>query len=1151
MSSIFEYKLVPYKENDYSYISKKNKKDFTSFELFRILVIAIATKFFVVDKPARIYGATYKMRNPLPDEKEWNAYLQKIPVFYIKDILLKIKFHDDIINLANNISTNSLISQKIDQNLFNSLGSHIPLILLTGINYCVITNDKFYSEIFLEKLKKSENTIKGYIKTKNLGAPPGAPGKNIKNFEVNKHRNHITTTNIIPLIYLIYSYIYIKYYKNIKCKKIFVQSKLDYELYNNVFSHKNPVIKKVNIYLNDILGIQDESKNNKNINNKSKESENNELKNNFNKNIIEDINNGVIKDKMIDTINFIDTKIDIYDNSEKNIKIINNVIRLLKLCEKNIDLIKTRIEDSIKAPRLVLIAGRKYNTIAKINDTLIIKDFLEDYSPIANPTEFKKYKDDYNFILKYYQDIIKNISEVNKYLLDFEINKDSDVSVPVHKISIIIKNFENEIFSKNIITDGLIKLLDINLKEYETSKKEYTEIKNYNNDIINNLKNQKEIIHNIFDSNYNNKSKLIDEYQNKKKNLYKNITNIFLKIDEATFKNHQKNQINKRNSSTKSTVTSHKIFNCLSSTNNNFNNKSICGEDIDDILEFTFDANTSEFNKLLIYIYKSFTLYEYYEFLYLNRSNNQNINTKHRQNEINSYKLDFEEEFRKFQNNDKKKYEDEIKKLETKKEFYISIKDNAEYELKKYNEKQIDNKIEELTKNDTNKLNEGEKIKILIDKINKLKKDKPKAIRDFRRAVFDLGKENDKRTFDSKLPDEKTGAFSTGITEDDSFNYLISCLQDKLDDLKYVNILNKKKNIESKRKNKQNSLKNKDLDKPLSKQRLNNIDDILSYIDKNIAIIQSKKNSNSSNKTDIKSKFVTIFTTLYKYCNDIEGIKKKIDFDIINNKIYFYFTQDKKLKALSNIEISNLKKSNANNLKICSKIKNLIKKIEYDKQKNDKISNLYKDDVKKLLDQSKHTNFDHDLTNASTSSPPGGKNYLLQELNKELTDLNFDSKIKAKSNIEGTSNTIIKLLNSYYIENKDKDKFINYIYDDFLNGKKPFSNDDVKTFFDKYKDFCENLSNTIIKLLNHIDKNNIKKFSYNDDIFDELIQEKNKKICTILDKTNNNIDSKNGKYIRILAYTDIFHVYIMIFLIFIDYLNYYYFCELDIGTRTQ
>jgi hypothetical protein len=1052
MSSIFEYKLVPYKENDYSYISKKNKKDFTSFELFRILVIAIATKFFIVDKPARIYGTTYKIRSPLPDEKEWNAYLQKIPVFYIKDILLKIVFKD-IINFANVLNINpttgkTCISQKIDQNLFNSLVSHIPSILLTGINYCIITNEKFYSEIFLKNLKNAEISIKGKIKTKNLG--PGTPptGKNIKNFEVNKHKNHITTTNIIPLIYLIYSYIYIKYYKNIKCKKIFVESKLDYELYNNVFSHRNPVIKKVNVYLNDIL----KDENNNIVNKKNNGSQNNN-KNNSKKNIIENIKNGVIKDKLVELLDFIDTKIDVYDASEKNIKIIKNMSKLLDICIKNIDFIINKINNT---PTIKSI-------IQSIDNTSNIKEKLESISPNSQVSDvFGTYKAEYKILLNYYIDIIKNINEINKNLLNYKpLQKEYTVLNIKYEFDKIIENIYNENFSKDNI-DYLKKFLEEDLKKCNTNKDNNKKIKDNNNNIKNNLKNEKEIIENIFNKNYSNKNELINEDIEKKKEIYNNIEEILNTIastPDGTSSNGISTNGTSTNGTSHSDTTPKTIFNCSpTGTHSGLSGSNDIGKSlVENIIKYnkspingiSIDAKI-KFNELLLYIYQSLTLYEYFESIYLIKFNNPDEKIDDIPNIIDSFKLDFEKYFRDFKNNDIKKYEDQIKLLESKKEEYESLKENAEYELAKYGKNSINNKINEFTKNESLLFDKGKEIKKLIDEINKDKEtDDEKIVKNWKKKVIDILSKYDKSKFEkdlqSSINEKKTNSKKSGGAE-----FLINILNNELSILNFSNLNKKKTVIEKQKKNKKTSLETKDINKPLAQENLNNINNIISFIDKELQNVKNIKNSNSSNKNDTKTKFIEIFNELLKYSNEIDIIKNKINYNIVINKILHYYESDTRLNLINN----------------------------------------YMDD-----------------------------------------------------------DDVIKSMNNYYVVNNDKDKFTFFIYNIVIKDKK-FPNDDVKIFFDKYKDFCENLSTTITKLLNHIDKNNIKKFSYNDDIFDELIQEKNKKICTILDKANNNINSKNGKYIRILAYTDIFHVYIMIFLIFIDYLNYYYFCELDNRTRT-
>jgi hypothetical protein len=1026
MSSIFEDKLVPYKDKDYSYISRNNKKDFTPFELFRILIIAIVSVFWEIDVSSYMSGSTYKIKQTLADpEKEWVEYLEKIPVFNVKNILLKIEF-DKIKIIIREINKNyATINIKIDENLFNNLKGSLPSNFLDSINYCVITNENFYKDIYLKKLKNIELhlkgngtlTLPGAIKNTGLGPPPG---KKIKNHDKNKHKSHVASTYIIPLIYLIYSYIYIKYYKNVKCKKIFIQSKLDYELYNNVFSYRNPVIKKVNVYLDSIL--KDESNN---VRNKANNNSKNSNKNNSKKNVIEDIKNGTVKDILIKTIDFIDEKIEKYDVSEKNIKTIKNVIRLLESIEKNIDFIQEKFTTN---PAMKDI----YDSIPPI-DKEILKICLDKMSSASQtPAIFTKYRQEYSICLNYYIDIIKNIGDVNKNLLNYIVIDDRKKT----NFNNIIEAVENEKISKNIISD-LKDILNNESNLQDSIKDNYNTIKDQNNNLKDILKIEKEIIENIFDESYSNKKSLIEQLKNKKNELYSSINAIVILEPGSS------------SMPTQSTTTGYIMIDpCnTSSAPNNSNYISIGGNDIDNILNYSTTVKNT-FNTLLINIYKSITSFEYFEYLYLNKINGINTKVIDRPNNIDTFRLDFEKEFREFQNNDTKKYTEEIKKLEEKKDIFTSKKDEIEYEFKKYSKTPIENKINNLTKNEKNKIDEGDKIKELKKKIEgEISRKEPaiNIIRKYKDNVFRLGIESDKKEFDENLPP------TSGVIPDDGITYLKKCLDEQLDKIKYNNLSKKKNKISSNKKNKELTSKNKNIDRPLSDQRLENSNNIISFIDKEINNIQTKKNSNTSNKNMLKTTIIKIFVDLFKYSNDMKNIQKTMDFKVVNNKIYHFYTNDTTLEMII---------------------------------------------------------------------------------------------------IENNEENVIKLLNNYYIGNNTSDKFINSIYDTVIKNNK-FPNDDVKIFFDKYKEFSENLSTTIINLLNYIDKNNIKKFNYipGTDIFKNLIKEKNDKICKILDSANIVINNTNGKYIKILPYTDIFHVYIMIFLIFIDYLNYYYFCEIGSGVR--
>jgi hypothetical protein len=991
-------KLIPVE--GYKYI-QKNKIEFSPFELFKILCIAVVSVFFENKIGYKFISKT--------TENDWYKYLEKIPVFYIKDILLKIKY-GDVEVFANEIRSGFYINNDINQQLFNSLEYYLPSNFLDNTNYCIINNKKFYSGIFLKKLKNTESDFKKLIKNTSLGKPP-PPTKNIKNHEKNKHKNHVATTYIIPLIYLIYSYIYIKYYKNIKCKKLFIQSKLDYELYNNVFSHNNPVIKKVNVYLYNIL---------KDGNNNGGK---NVSKNNSKKYIVEDIKNGTVKDKLIEIMDFIYEKIEKYDDSEKNIKTIKNVIRLLESIEKNIDFIEEKFKENNSMKTI-------YDSIP---DKEILKICLDKMSSTSQtPSTFSKYRQEYSICLNYYIDVIKNIGEVNKNLLNYIVIDDTKKP----NFNNIIEDIENEKISKKFISNLKI-ILDNELIEQEKRKNKYSDIKNKNNNLKNILKIEKEIIENIFDESYSNKKSLIEQLKNKKIELYSNIKEI-VNLEPGS-----------SSVPTPSATTGYIMITPCNTTSapNNREYISIGGNNIDNIINYSTTAKNT-FNTLLINIYKSITSFEYFEYLYLNKINGVNTKVIDRPNNIDTFRLDFEKEFREFQNNDTKKYSNEIKKLEEKKDIFTSKKDEIEYEFKKYSKTPIENKINNLTKNEKNKIDEGDKIKELMKKIEGeiLRKEPPaNIIKKYKDYVFRLGIESNKTVFDENLPP------SSGVSPDDGVTYLKKCLDEQLDKIKYNNLSKKKNKISSNKKNKELTSKNKNIDKPLSDQRLENTNNIISFIDREINNIQAKKNSYTSNKNMLKTTIIKVFVDLFKYSNDMKNIQKAMDFKVVNNKIYHFYTNDTILETII---------------------------------------------------------------------------------------------------IENDEKNVIKLLNNYYIGNSTNDKFINSIYNTVIKNNK-FPNDDVKIFFDKYKEFSENLSNIIINLLNYIDKNNIKKFNYIDgkDVFKNLIKEKNDKICKILDSANKVINKTNGKYIKILPYTDIFHVYIMIFLIFIDYLNYYYFCE--IGPRTS
>lgn len=56
---------------------------------------------------------------------------------------------------------------------------------------------------------------------------------------------------IIPLVYLVYSYVYIQFNKQQKLRIMYRETKIKYEMYAFLFDRRNPVIKKVNVYFHE------------------------------------------------------------------------------------------------------------------------------------------------------------------------------------------------------------------------------------------------------------------------------------------------------------------------------------------------------------------------------------------------------------------------------------------------------------------------------------------------------------------------------------------------------------------------------------------------------------------------------------------------------------------------------------------------------------------------------------------------------------------------------------------------------------------------------------------------------------------------------------------------------------------------------------
>jgi len=115
-------------------------------------------------------------------------------------------------------------------------------------NYEILKDiDKFYKNIYEKNLKTLYDTIKKKISPNSyIGANTSFTKKYNKQFE--SHKNHIAETYVTPLLYILYSYVYEKFYNRNLIYVMKNENALNYDLYKAMFSHYNPVIKKINVF---------------------------------------------------------------------------------------------------------------------------------------------------------------------------------------------------------------------------------------------------------------------------------------------------------------------------------------------------------------------------------------------------------------------------------------------------------------------------------------------------------------------------------------------------------------------------------------------------------------------------------------------------------------------------------------------------------------------------------------------------------------------------------------------------------------------------------------------------------------------------------------------------------------------------------------
>ena len=1073
------------------------------------------------------------------------------------------------------------INNKKSKILFQELQNKLPL------NYEILQNENLYTNVFLEKINKIIEIYKNKVRVDGTGntlkivnnTVPNPPSiasiasgitsgtsipiqnimKNIKYKESKneeakkKHKENIIKYYIIPVAYLIYSFIYTKYY-NIQFKKnIDIQNDLNYKMYSFVFDHRNPIIKKVNISLhNEFNGIT-KNNNTKNTNN------------NNNTNISSKMNilSLIIKQKD-DLINFLtyminnikiknnyEKKLEIYDNIDFNFKKIIDYIKKLidifnsiKLKNPIINYEYTRINTIINDINKInsnhftqnleqVINVYKYNTIDSLADSL--KIILDKISYNKRNTLFETYKEDYYKALNIYENILVKIDSINLSLLDLNLDKYKFIYDDDIKINYIFERYIISLYERN----------EINKKKIESDEKNQniSKIIEYYND-------QKEIYEELFKliTNINNKNKKLKEL--KIENFYKTIDSIFEEI-KSNLKNYFKN-----NETLNVPINKNFINTYFQKSQLNIDKPINSAISLDDLF------------KLFL---KSLFINNYIEYHYINNINNINIRDKTNidsklltNSKIEEIQFYFNNRFRDYKKtsinydnnkyltileNEKKNIEDDISNLE----FIIdrSLKNTSitsyEAELVKI-EENIKNKNTEITQYDTKKKDIDKIVDIYNINIYNQLNDNTftkniiiSIIIEIKNKEKELERSSRNRTTFNKLTVEidyleellkginsrnaKYNSIKSQINKE--INTIIQKIyldfKRKYRDITKIDSIIQYMIINKIGKSEYNEIKKKE-NEYISKLSQSNKNDFLelNYIDR-IKFLYDKYTKNKEN-TDLK------WTTLKSELKDLD----------INKKSYIELIE----KIKKNNDLNNRKKINLESIKtkIINKITEITNKTTTRNSENktlkDDFNHIFDEIIsitkkyEEIIDNDNNNNNNNKTINKLLSSYNKNKNFI-----KIMDDLVNLHKV---SNVSRLNNIIEKYtleISNYF--NKNNDAFINELKKLFTNKK-----NNINLFYTQFNDYYNDIINKINILLHKINSNvlKLKKINITEiNLFkNNIIGLKQKREETLGKNILNNYSNKKGKYIVILPYTDIIYKYIINLLIIIDYLVYFY-----------
>ena len=340
--------------------------------------------------------------------------------------------------------------------------------------------------------------------------------------EETKFKKRIVKYYIVPICYLIYSFIYTKYFKSQMQKEVRINNDLNYDMYKYFFNDGNPIIKKVNVQLyKQFQGINKNTNNYKNRNKNTNKNTNND---------VSKMNNNITKEKKDITVflTYIKDEIVRKNNYETKIKDTEEIVSNFKNLVLNMHKIYKILGVSTTSPLLS-------NNIIKKNFIKIIltPNVSANITVNSPPTPYIITFSNYPTIKDELEKIKSNTSKSEDYKSAFELYKYIITNIlpkindKIYKTETILT--EDDITVKDIFTK-YSKFLD-DLEKYKTAKSDEDKIIDSINNIINDLEEQNEAYRRLFQKKSNkyknqNRKSNTDLIEKINTNILKNISEI-------------------------------------------------------------------------------------------------------------------------------------------------------------------------------------------------------------------------------------------------------------------------------------------------------------------------------------------------------------------------------------------------------------------------------------------------------------------------------------------------------------------------------------------------------------------------------------------------------------------------------------------------